>query len=82
MAANALLTLAKQMRKDQCERELANRRFAGHDVCREVLFSIRSQKKRFNLCTTCLQESGFEGPEIGPKQRRINNRLVSYRPTK
>src|SRR5258708_5820558 len=32
------------------------------------------------LCTTCVQEGGFEGPEIGPKQRRINNRLLSYRP--
>ncbi|HMH79310.1 MAG TPA: hypothetical protein VK514_03760, partial [Candidatus Acidoferrum sp.] len=33
-----------------------------------------------NLCTTCVQEGGFEGPEIGPKQRRINNRLLGYRP--
>jgi len=33
-----------------------------------------------DLCTTCVQEGGFEGPEIGPKQRRINNRLLSYRP--
>ena len=33
-----------------------------------------------NLCTTCVQEGGFEGPENGPKQRRINNRLLSYRP--
>lgn len=32
------------------------------------------------LCTTCVQEGGFEGPENGPKQRRINNRLLSYRP--
>jgi hypothetical protein len=32
-----------------------------------------------NLCTTCVQECGFKGPEIGPKQRRINNRLLSYR---
>jgi hypothetical protein len=31
------------------------------------------------LCTTCVQECGFKGPEIGPKQRRINNRLLSYR---
>src|SRR6266436_6517280 len=31
-------------------------------------------------CTGCVQESGFEGPEKGPKQRRINNRLLSYRP--
>jgi|SRR5882762_10178163 len=33
-----------------------------------------------DLCTTCVQEGGFEGPENGPKQRRINNRLLSYRP--
>src|SRR3982075_965052 len=32
------------------------------------------------VCTTCVQEGGFEGPENGPKQRRINNRLLSYRP--
>src|SRR5436189_5676904 len=32
------------------------------------------------LCTTCVQEGGFEGPKNGPKQRRINNRLLSYRP--
>jgi len=32
------------------------------------------------LCTTCVQEGGLEGPENGPKQRRINNRLLSYRP--
>src|SRR5438046_7969738 len=32
------------------------------------------------LCTFCVQEGGFEGPENGPKQRRINNRLLSYRP--
>jgi hypothetical protein len=32
------------------------------------------------LCTSCVQEGGFEGPENGPKQRRINNRLLSYRP--
>jgi len=32
------------------------------------------------LCTNCVQEGGFEGPENGPKQRRINNRLLSYRP--
>src|SRR5690242_8463947 len=35
---------------------------------------------RGDLCTSCLQEGGFEGPENGPKQRRINNRLLSYRP--
>ena len=28
----------------------------------------------------CVQEGEFEGPENGPKQRRINNRLLSYRP--
>ena len=33
-----------------------------------------------DLCTSCVQEGGFEGPENGPKQRRINNRLLSYRP--
>src|ERR1700674_1412372 len=33
-----------------------------------------------DLGTTCVQEGGFEGPENGPKQRRINNRLLSYRP--
>src|SRR6266699_3117698 len=33
-----------------------------------------------DLCTVCVQEGGFEGPENGPKQRRINNRLLSYRP--
>ena len=32
------------------------------------------------LWTSCVQEGGFEGPEIGPMQRRINNRLLSYRP--
>jgi len=32
------------------------------------------------LRTTCVQEGGFEGPENGPKQRRINNRLLGYRP--
>src|SRR5437867_12482396 len=32
------------------------------------------------LCTSCVHEGGFEGPENGPKQRRINNRLLSYRP--
>src|SRR6266404_254824 len=32
------------------------------------------------LCTGCVQEGEFEGPENGPKQRRINNRLLSYRP--
>jgi hypothetical protein len=32
------------------------------------------------LCTSCVQEGGFEGPENGPKQRRIYNRLLSYRP--
>src|SRR6266446_3132673 len=32
------------------------------------------------LCTSCVQEGGSEGPENGPKQRRINNRLLSYRP--
>src|SRR5260370_436443 len=32
------------------------------------------------VCTVCVQEGGFEGPENGPKQRRINNRLLSYRP--
>ena len=26
------------------------------------------------LCTTCVQEKCSEGPENGPKQRRINNR--------
>ena len=31
------------------------------------------------LGTTCVQEGGFEGPEIGPKQRRINNRRLGYR---
>src|SRR5438046_6847543 len=35
---------------------------------------------RKRLCTTCVQEGGFEGPKNGPKQRRINNRLLSYRP--
>src|ERR1700757_3430547 len=35
---------------------------------------------RGDLCTSCVQEGGFEGPENGPKQRRINNRLLSYRP--
>src|SRR5438093_3119006 len=35
---------------------------------------------RKRLCTSCVQEGGFEGPENGPKQRRINNRLLSYRP--
>jgi hypothetical protein len=35
---------------------------------------------RSHLCTSCVQEGGFEGPENGPKQRRINNRLLSYRP--
>src|SRR5208282_2493035 len=35
---------------------------------------------RFVLCTTYVQEGGFEGPGIGPKQCRINNRLLSYRP--
>jgi len=35
---------------------------------------------RGDLCTTCVQEGGFDGPENGPKQRRINNRLLSYRP--
>src|SRR5437667_1088782 len=34
------------------------------------------------LCTSCVQEGGFEGPENGPKQRRINNRLLSYRPVR
>jgi hypothetical protein len=34
-----------------------------------------------DLCTTYVQEGGFEGPENGPKQRRINNRLLSYRPS-
>jgi len=29
-----------------------------------------------DLCTSCVQEGGFEGPENGPKQRRINNRLL------
>jgi len=33
-----------------------------------------------SLCTSCVQEGGFKGAEIGPKQRRINNRLLSYRP--
>src|SRR5882762_170691 len=33
-----------------------------------------------DLCTTCVQEGGFEGPEKGIKQRRINKRLLSYRP--
>jgi len=32
------------------------------------------------VCTVCVQEGGFEGPENGPKQRRINNRLLSYGP--
>src|SRR5437016_5605096 len=35
---------------------------------------------RKRLCTSCVHEGGFEGPENGPKQRRINNRLLSYRP--
>src|SRR5438876_302647 len=35
-----------------------------------------------DLCTSCVQEGGFEGPENGPKQRRINNRLLSYRPVR
>src|SRR5260370_34707055 len=39
-----------------------------------------SRKKVKLLCTVCVQEGGFEGPENGPKQRRINNRLLSYRP--
>ena len=30
--------------------ELANRRFAGRDLCREVLFSIRSQKLEVQFC--------------------------------
>jgi hypothetical protein len=34
----------------------------------------------FEQCTSCVQEGGFEGPENGTKQRRINNRLLSYRP--
>ena len=33
-----------------------------------------------DLRTTCVQEGRFEGPENGPKQPRINNRLLSYRP--
>jgi hypothetical protein len=33
------------------------------------------------LCTTCVQNRGFEGPENGPKQRRINKQHLSYRPT-
>ena len=33
-----------------------------------------------DLCTGCVQEGGFEGPENGLMQRRINNRLLSYRP--
>jgi hypothetical protein len=33
-----------------------------------------------DLWTSCVQQGGFEGPENGPKQRRINNRLLSYRP--
>src|SRR5437660_8077936 len=35
---------------------------------------------RKRLCTSCVHEGGFERPENGPKQRRINNRLLSYRP--
>jgi hypothetical protein len=35
----------------------------------------------FKLSTTCVQNSGFEGLENAPKQRRINNRLLSYTPT-
>src|SRR4029077_654759 len=38
---------------------------------------VRSSRR---LCTSCVQEGGFEGPEIGSMQRRINNRLLSYRP--
>lgn len=35
----------------------------------------------YTICVQlCVQEGGFEGPENGPKQRRINNRLLSYRP--
>src|ERR1700741_4568323 len=32
------------------------------------------------LCTFCVQEGGFEGPENRLKRRRINNRLISNRP--
>src|ERR1700682_6281651 len=35
-----------------------------------------------HFCTTCVQEGGLEGSENGPKQRRINNSLLSYRPFK
>src|ERR1700747_709559 len=32
------------------------------------------------LCTFCVQEGGFEGPENRLKRRRINSRLISNRP--
>jgi len=31
------------------------------------------------VCTSCVQKGGFEGLKM-TKQRRINNRLLSYRP--
>src|SRR5207302_5134865 len=55
-------------------------------VCQTVvaLLTARGFEQRLAreqiLCTSCVQEGGFEGPENGPKQRRINNRLLSYRP--
>src|SRR6266481_7051775 len=59
--------------------------FRPHNLCKQgVAGSIPATSTNFfliaNLCTTRVQECGFEGPEIGPKQRRINNRLLGYRP--
>ena len=56
-------------------------------LCELLVILSGSRQPRSNvarssrrLCTSCVQEGGFEGPENGPKQRRINNRLLSYRP--
>ena len=46
----------------------------------QVLINASNRTSGIQLSTTCVQEGGFEGPENGPKQRRINNRLLSYRP--
>src|SRR5260370_32846964 len=47
--------------------------------CAQIICAIQGVHPTI-LCTSCVQEGGFEGPENGPKQRRINNRLLSYRP--
>lgn len=42
--------------------------------------SIKEGKLERVCAQHCAQEGSFVGPENGPKQRKINKQLLSYRP--